>query len=102
MGLHWVIVIPYYFVGALAALPLLMLLSRLARMKFSINTLVGTAIALAVAGLAIPLTCGWFGLAALTGRPLLVLVVASLLFAAVDTALADILPLPLDAELRDL
>jgi len=85
-ALHWLIVVPYYFVGALAALPLLMLLCRLVRAKASINALVGAAIGGTVAAIAVPLACGWLDLSAFTGRPLLLLVIASLLFAALDTA----------------
>lgn len=101
-AMHWLILVPYYFVGALATLPLLMLLSRLARANVSINALVGTAIGMTVASIVVPLACGWLELSAFTGRPLLLLVIASLLFAALDAALAQRLPLPLDTELRDL
>jgi hypothetical protein len=101
-ALHWLIVVPYYFVGALAALPLLMLMCRLTRVKVSINAVVGAAIGVTVVAIIVPLTCGWLDLSAFTGRPLLVLIVASLLLAALDTALAERLPLPLDTELRDL
>ena len=101
-ALHWLIVVPYYFVGALAALPLLMLMCRLARAKVSINAVVGAAIGVTVAAIVVPLACGWLDLSAFTGRPLLLLLLASLLLAALDAALAERLPLPLDTELRDL
>jgi hypothetical protein len=101
-AVHWLIVVPYYFVGALAALPLLMLMCRLVRAKVSLNALVGTAIGVTVAAIVVPLVCGWLDLSAFTGRPLLLLVIASLLFAALDAALAERLPLSLDTELRDL
>ncbi len=101
-SLHWLIVIPYYFVGALAALPLLVLTCRLFRVKVSINALVGAAIALAVAGVVLPLVCGTVDIRALSGRPLLLLICASLLLAAIDAALTESLPLPLDSELREL
>jgi len=100
--LHSLIVIPYYFVSALAALPLLILGARLLRLKVAVNTLVGTAIALAVASIAVPLAADWVDVDAFTGRPLLALVLASLVLAGVDAALMKYLPLPLDDELRDL
>ncbi|HVO26488.1 MAG TPA: hypothetical protein VMW56_22995 [Candidatus Margulisiibacteriota bacterium] len=100
--LHWFILIPFYFFGSLAALPLLILICRLLRLKVSINALVGTAIALSIAGIAIPLACDWVDLAALRGRHMLALGVLSILLAAVDAALVNTLPLPLDQELQDL
>jgi len=102
MALRWLIVVPYYFIGALAALPALMLLCRLARAKISINALVGTAIGLTVAAIGVPLVCGWLDLSAFTGRLLLLLVIVSLLLAALDTAVAKRLPLPLDKDLQEL
>jgi hypothetical protein len=101
-ALRWLILVPYYFVGALAALPLLMLLCRVARAKVSINTLVGTAISITVAAIGVPLVCGWLDLSAFAGRLLLLLLIASLLFAALDAALVQRLPLPLDKDLREL
>jgi hypothetical protein len=100
--MHWLIVIPYYFVGPLAALPCLMVLCRIVRLKLSINALVGAAIGLTLASIAVPLACDWIDLADFTGRPLLALVLASFVFAAADAALMSRLPLPLDRELQDL
>ncbi len=100
--LHALIVVPYYFVGALAVLPFLILLCRLLRANIGINALVGTSIGLTVAGLIGPLAGHWIALSAFTGRPLLVLVILSLLFAAIDTTLAPHLPLTLDKQLNDL
>lgn len=101
-ALRWLIVVPYYFVGALAALPLLMLLCRVVRAKVSINALVGTAIGITVAAIGVPLVCGWLDLSAFAARPLLLLLIASVLLAALDAALAGRLPLPLDKDLREL
>ncbi len=100
--LHWLILVPYYFVAALAALPFLILVCRLSRAQVAINTLVGSAIGLALVGIIVPLACRWVGLAAFTGRPLLVLAVLSLLLAAIDAALAARLPLAVDRELNEL
>jgi hypothetical protein len=100
--LHWFILIPFYFFGSLAALPFLMVICRLLRLKVSINALVGTAIALSIAGIAIPLACDWVDLVSFRGGPMLVLGVLSMLLASVDAALVNVLPLPLDQELQDL
>jgi hypothetical protein len=100
--LHWFILIPFYFFGSLAALPLLIVTCRLLRLKVSINALVGTAIALSIGGIAIPLACNWVDLTAFRGRQMLALGVVSMLLAAVDAALMNMLPLPLDRELQDL
>jgi hypothetical protein len=99
---HWLILVPFYFFGSLAALPLLIVVCRLLRLKASINVLVGMAIALSVAGIAVPLACDWVDLVSFRGGPMLVLGVLSMLLAAVDAALVNALPLPLDQELRDL
>ena len=100
--MHWLILIPYYFVGTLAVLPLLILCTRLLRLKVSVNTLVGGAIGLSLFATLGPLLCGWAEFRAYTGRPLLVLVLLSFAFAAADLALARRLPLPLDDELKEL
>jgi hypothetical protein len=100
--MHWVILIPYYFFCALAVLPLLMIVSRLLRLTVAINTLVGAAIVLSLAGVIVPLALDWVDLSALTGRPMLLLGLLSFVFAAGDAALARRLPLPLDQELRNL
>lgn len=100
--LHWLILVPFYFFGTLAILPLLIVITRLLRLKVSINALVGTAIALSIAGIAVPLACDWIDLVSFRGRGMLALGVLSMVLAAVDAALANLLPLPLDQELQDL
>jgi hypothetical protein len=100
--LHWVILIPYYFIGTLAALPLLVLICRLLQLKVAIHALVGAAIGLTVAAIVIPLIAGWLSLSAFTGRPMLVLLLLSFVFAAADTALYQRRPLPLDRDLQEL
>jgi hypothetical protein len=101
-ALRWLILVPYYFVGALAAAALLMLLCRVVRARVSINALVWTAIGITVAAIGVPLFCGWLDLRAFAARPLLLLLIASVLFAALDAALTERLPLPLDKDLRHL
>ena len=100
--LHGLVLIPYYFFGSLAALPFLMVICRLLRLKVSINALVGSAIGLSLLLIAVPLACHWLDLAAFTGRGMLVLGLLSFLFAAADGALVKRLPLPLDDELQSL
>src|SRR5262245_42002391 len=99
---HWVILIPYYFVGTLAALPLVILVCRLLRLKVAINVVVGIAIGLTLATIILPLAGGWLNLSAFTGRPLLLLILLSFIFAAADAALYQRLPLPLDRDLQEL
>lgn len=100
--MHWLILLPYYFVGALAALPFLIVVARLMRTKVPINALVGAAIVLSLLGIIVPLATGWAHRGDFTGRPLLILIVASFLFAALDALLYTRLPLPLDDELQEL
>ena len=100
--IHWFILIPFYFFGSLAALPLLIIAARLLRLKVSINVLVGSAIALSLAAIVIPLACDWVDLVWFRGRQMLALGVLSMVLAAVDAALMTALPLPLDNELQDL
>jgi hypothetical protein len=100
--MHWAILIPYYFVGTLAALPFLIVACRVLRLPVAINTLVGLAIGLSLAAIVVPLACDWIDLAAFTGRPMLILVLLSFLFAALDAGLVARLPLPLDSELQEL
>jgi hypothetical protein len=100
--MHGLILIPYYFVGTLAVLPLVILVCRVLQLKVAINVLVGIAIGLTLALITIPLTAGWVRLAAFTGRPLLALILLSFAFAAADTALYRRLPLPLDRDLDEL
>lgn len=102
MGSHWLIVVPYYFVGTLAMLPILIVLCRVLRLKVPINALVGAAIVLTLAGIIVPLTARVVTLAAFTGRPMLILIALSFVFAAIDAALHERLPLPLDHDLQDL
>jgi hypothetical protein len=97
---HWLIVIPFYFFGALTLLSASVLVTRIARLRVSINALVIGAILISVLSLAVPLSLDWFDLDALTGRRVAILLVASFIFAGVDAILKDQLPLPLDHDLE--
>lgn len=99
-NLHWLIVVPFYFFGALTLLSGFVLAARLMRLRVTINALVITAIVVTVLALAVPLTLDWIDIEALTGRRVAVLLVASFVFAGLDALLKDQLPLPLDHELE--
>lgn len=97
--LHWLILFPYYFFGALTLLGVLLLVARLTRLEIAINTLVTTAIAVSLVALVVPFVFGWVGIASFTGLGVAMLLVASFAVAAVDALLYRSLPLPLDEEL---
>lgn len=101
-NLHWLILVPYYFFGALSLLLLLMVVARLLRLKIKVNTLVMAAVLIAVVAVALPLVAGWAEIRDYSGRILLLIGVDSFILAAVDTWLESRLPLPLDRELRAL
>ncbi len=96
---HWLIVIPFYFFGALTLLSGSVLVARLVRLHVPINALVIGSIIVSILALAVPLSLDWFNLDALTGRRAAVLLVASFIFAGIDAVLKDQFPLPLDHEL---
>jgi len=98
-SLHWLIVVPYYFFLAMAYLSVLMVGTRLLRIKSSINTLVGISIAVAFLDLVILLGGGFVPIAKFTFLPLVGIFAVSLVFATIDFLLARRLPLPLDDEL---
>jgi hypothetical protein len=97
--LHWLILVPYYFFGAITLLGVLLLVARLLRLKLSINAIVTAAIVGTLVALAVPLLAGWVSIQALTGLGVALLLLASFLFAAIDAMLSKQLPLPLDEEL---
>lgn len=100
--LHSLIVVPFYFFGALTSLALLMVLGRILRLRLPIYTLVYAAVGaslLATIGL---LSSGVLSIKQLTVLPMLGLAAASAILVAIDVALSRILPADFDAELRDL
>ena len=100
--LHSLVVIPYYFLGALAMLACLMLACRLLRLKLSLNALVGTAIVLSLGLLIASLALDWIDVADLTAWPMIGLIALSFLATAADVALAKLLPIRFDNELQEL
>lgn len=100
--LHWLIVFPYYFFGAILTLASLILLCRLFRLRVPAHVLVGTAILGSMLTLALSMGSGLVSLSELRFLPLLILAGTSLVLAALDLVLSRLLPLPLDQELRGL
>ena len=101
-SMHWLIVIPLYFFAALALLLSLMLVSRLLRLRVSVNPLVTIAVTVSLALIVAPVVIGWATLDSYTGRVLLVLMLSTFAMALIDTFLQTYLPVPLDKELEEL
>ncbi len=96
------ILIPFYFCSAIAALPVLVVIARILRLKVGINPLVYSSIVIALASIIVPLGLDLVDLEHYRGRALLGLVLLSIVVAFVDAALRKVLPLPLDDELAQL
>lgn len=99
-SLHWLIVVPFYFFGALALVSGLVLITRILRLSLGINAIVIASIGLSLAGLTIPLWLDWVDLESLTGLRAAGLLILSFVFAGLDALLKDRLPLPLDEDLE--
>lgn len=99
-ALHWLILIPYYFFGALALLSLMILISRILRLGVRINTLVSIAMVVTVFDLAFVLTTGILSIDDFTALPMIGLFAVSLVVAFIDYALLGNLPLSLDEEMQ--
>ena len=98
-SLHWLILVPYYFFLALAYLGVLMVGTRLLRIKSSINTLVGIAIVVSVVDLVVLFAFDFVEIDDFRFLPLLGIFAVSLVCASLDQLLQRRLPLPLDEEL---
>jgi hypothetical protein len=98
---HWMVVIPFYFFGAIATFLVLALASRVLRLPVGANGLAITAVVLGVAVVAVPLAADWIDLAHLGGRRLLILAAATFVLAALNTLLQSWLPLPADQDLAE-
>jgi len=96
---HALVVVPFYFFGALATFFVLTLISRVLRVKVGANTIATTAVVLGVFAVGIPLMLDWIDLAHLGGRRMLILGCTTFVLAALDTLLQGVLPLPVDGEL---
>jgi hypothetical protein len=93
------LLIPFYFFGALATFLALALITRILRLKIGANPLATAAVVGSIGILAVIFALDWVDLAHLTGRHLLVLGAATFVLAALDTLLAALLPSPVDSEL---
>ncbi len=100
--LHWLILFPYYFFGALCLLPALVILCRITRLKVEIHNLVGFAIFASTVGLVVTLLSQHVSINDLGARPMLILAGISFGLSLVDVLLSRLLPLPLDEQLRAL
>jgi hypothetical protein len=98
---HWLVVIPFYFFSAILTFFVLTVVSRLLRLQIGANALAISAVIVAVAVVALPLTLDWVDLEHLNGRRLLALGAATFVLAALDTLLQPRLPLPVDRDLSD-
>lgn len=101
-NLHWLILIPFYFFGALGLLLASMATARVLRLRVSVNPLVVGAVLASMALLVVPLAAGWASIDDYSGLALLALVLVTFVVAALDTLLEPLLPLPLDKELNEL
>jgi hypothetical protein len=100
--MHWLILIPYYFFGALTVLAFLMLSCRVLRLKAGMGTIAAVAVGVVIASLFFLLTFGVFAIHDFTFLPMLGLFALSLVLAGLDALLASSLPLPLDEELEQI
>ena len=94
--LHWLILFPYYFFGAFVLTTLFAILSRVLRLPLTIERLAGAGIVASVGLLVALFAVGTVGIGDFTLLPILGLIAASFLLAALDTLLKK--PLPLSAE----
>jgi hypothetical protein len=99
---HWLLLIPYYFFAALGTLLLLILLSRMARLRLSLNLLSTAAVVLGIGFVTVPLLTGCLALKDYTVGRMLGLVGATCVLALLDAVVQPALSIPLDRELQDL
>ncbi len=100
--MHYLILIPYYFFGALTLTLLLIVTCRLVRRSMPIAVVVSAGVLGTVAGLFVTLSTYHISIDHFRFWPLLGLVAASFLLAAVDAALQRRRPLALDREIEGL
>jgi hypothetical protein len=91
--MHWFIVIPYYFLGAIFLAALLAVASRLLRAQAALDDLAPVASLGSIGALAILLGAGVIAIDDLTIPPLLILGVGSFILAGIDQLLTSHRPL---------
>jgi hypothetical protein len=97
-ALHWLVVIPVYFFGAISWYALLDSAARLVRADVGPERLAGAAVLASIASVVVVLASGLVGLDDLRLLPLLGLGLASFALAGADAALARAMPLASDEE----
>lgn len=100
--MHALILIPYYFFGAISLLMVLITLCRIVRLPVPAHRLAVAAASASLIGVAVPLLAGLTDLHDYTVLRMAALVAVSLVLAGLDTALRRVLPSHLDEELEKL
>ena len=99
--MHWFVVIPYFFLGAIFLAATLAVASRLLRARPSMDNLAAAAVIGSAGALTALLGAGVIAIDDLTARPLLALGVASFIVAGIDELLAPHRPLASEEPSRD-
>ena len=99
--MHWFVVIPYYFLGAIFLAALLAVASRLLRVRAALDDLAPVASLGSIGALAILLGAGVVAIDDLTIPPLLILGVGSFILAGIDELLTPHHPLASEEASRD-
>lgn len=97
--MHALIVFPYYFFAALNLAVVLVLLTRLLRLKVSINTLVTTSVVVSLVAMILVMSHDEISARDLKGGPMLVMAIVSFVLAGLDALLKKSLPHQIDQEL---
>ncbi|MCX8072754.1 MAG: hypothetical protein N3C12_09920 [Candidatus Binatia bacterium] len=100
--LHYLILIPYYFFGALALTTFFLVFCRVLGLRVPIAYLVGAGVVGTVVGLVVALATYHISIDHFGFLPLIALLAASFVFAGIDALLQRWRPLPLDQELAEL
>jgi len=100
--LHYLVLIPYYFFGALVLTAAAIFVCRLLNWKIPVAYLVGFGVVGTVVGLFVTLATYHVSIDDFRFVPLLLLALASIVLATADAALARWRRLPLDDELQGL
>jgi hypothetical protein len=98
--MRWLILVPYYFFGAILFGFASLLVSRVVRAKVELARLAAGAATVSAATVALPLIAGWAAIEHYRVLPMLAVAVASAVVAGVDLLVARSLPLGIDEELE--
>jgi RsiW-degrading membrane proteinase PrsW (M82 family) len=100
--LHYLILVPYYFFGALTLTLAIILACRLTRRSLAINAVVSASVLGTIASLFVVLSTYHVSIEHFRLLPLLGLLAVSFLLAGIDAVLRKRLPLALDREIEGL